>query len=64
MKHTVIINDNTQAGKNLVGLLKTLPTKTVSFIEDDERIDDCIPAELVFAELKKKVIREYKKSKK
>lgn len=63
----VIINENTLQGQAILSLVKTLPKKTASIIDDDDDLSDCISAEefgkLLITDLKKKYDLKKSKSK-
>jgi hypothetical protein len=62
----IIVNENTEQGQAILSLVKTLPKKTASIIDDDDDISDCISSEefqkLMLVDLKKKY--DQKKNKK
>lgn len=52
MKHTVIIDDSTPKGAELMELIKHLPENTVEIVDEDE---ETVSAEEFFEELRAKV---------
>lgn len=57
----VIINENTLQGQAILSLVKTLPKKTASIIDDDDDLSDCITAEEFGAKLKAEVKKSYER---
>lgn len=56
MKHTVIIDDETLKGAELMDIIKQFPRDVVEFVEDDEKT---ISAEEFFATLRSEVDKKF-----
>lgn len=56
MKHTVIIDDSTPKGAELMELIKHLPENTVEIVDEDE---ETVSAEEFFLKLRNEVERKF-----
>jgi len=60
MKHVLIVNDETQQGKLVMELINAIKPSddAIHFVDETEREEELIPADVVFAEFKRKLVLE------